>query len=106
MSRLYIPYSGSLPVTYNCKGHKLVLVSQTKHDANKVLELVGGTFFEELEVPEQEIEVSSGTELSPETESLLASIAHETSAGLVIIPSESEAETFIGEVKNFLPWLH
>ena len=106
MSRLYIPYSGNSPVTFNCKGHKLILVSQTETGAKKVLELVGASFIEELEVPEQEIEVSSGEELSEETESLLASIAQKTSSGVVIIPSEIETELFIGEVKAHLPWVH
>ena len=106
MSRLYIPYSGTSPVTFNCKGHKLVLVSQTETDAKKVLELVGASFFEELEVSEQEIEVSSGGELSEETENILASIAHKTSGGVIIIPSEVEAESFIGVVGEHLPWVH
>lgn len=93
MNKYFVPYSHNTPVTFQIKGHRLVLLGTSEEEMRMELDDLGGDEIREFDADDD------GAEL------FMADIAIKNNSAVVLAPPGSNLLSLMTRLKEELPWI-
>ena len=96
MSTFFVPYADDMPLAFEVKGHRLILLSSDDESIRNELDYIGGDELRELVIDDER----------PEESAQVARLAASAHGGVVVLPAGITPKMMIASLQSELPWVN